>query len=104
MGKFLVIVSGVEGDGSPASAAFFVENDAEETIYACIAIFNESHNLDNEHSLIVDPYDVDDLSKNFNCYGSLDKQAIELTKKRAKMAEEKEREMLAKLKAKYEGK
>ena len=101
MGKFLVIVSGVECDGSPASAVFFVEDDDDETIYACVDVFNEGYDIDNDHKLIVDPYDIDDLSKNFNCYGGLDKQAIELANKRSEKIEEEEKELLVKLMSKY---
>ena len=101
MGKFLVVLSGVDKDGNPASVTFFVEDDDDETIDACVDIFNEDYDIDNDRNLIVDPYDIDDLFKNFNWYGGLDKQAIELKKKRAEKTEEEEKELLVKLMFKY---
>ena len=104
MGKFLVFVSGVEKSGNVAATVFYSDDDSGETIDACIDLFNESYSIDKNRGLDVDTLDVVDLCENFNLYGDLDRQAIGMSKQRLRKEEEEERELLANLKAKYEGK
>ena len=103
MGKFRVNVVGNSFRDGVLSYAFNVDSNDKSVIDACIELFKDFWGNDEPYNIETEVTDIDALYQKFRPSDNEKvKQKIEEIKQEKTRQDEKERELLAKLKAKYE--
>ena len=105
MGKFKINVVGNTFSGGVLSYEYNVDNNSQEIIDACIELFKEFWEHYEPYSIEAKAVDIDELQRTFRPKDNeMVKQKIEKINQEKIRQEKEERELFAKLKAKYEGK